>query len=174
MRAGRKTICDSPTTALIAKFIRLGLTNRDAIKAAGIGETSFYEWLRRSESEPDSIFTEFATTIKKAIAERKAMLLNRIHLAAEGGATTTETRVIYDAAGNETGRVVTTRQQPPNWTAAAWILERCHPAEFGRRTSVNITDWRESLPPDLDPEAVERQFIALLALAATTTDEEDE
>jgi transposase len=76
----------------------------------GIGRKTFYEWLQRGEVENDSIYAQFAHTVKRAQAKAKEELLSGIR------------------AGNA-----------GDWQGKAWILERCYPAEFGRRERLEIT-----------------------------------
>lgn len=96
----------------------LGLSNRDSAALAGISESAFYEWIQRGEAELERLaknprarprenerpFVEFAEAVKRAVPTRKRALVSTIRLASH-------------------------RQ----WQAAAWLLERLHPGEFGQK-----------------------------------------
>ena len=73
-----------------------GLPVTLATAAAGIGRTTFYNWMNDAK---------FAEQVEAAQARAVAPLLDRIRTAASNG----------------------------QWQAAAWILERRWPGEFGRR-----------------------------------------
>ncbi len=138
-RRGRRTLCTPEIIEAIAKYIAEGSTQKDAAILAGVSESVFYRWMTRGRKELarlealgiDEIDREFITPeelpflelfemVNKATPFRKAALLDRIQLAAK---------------------------DPRNWTAAAWLLERLHPDEFGRKTRLEITrvPWREEV-----------------------------
>lgn len=93
-------------TEEICKFIKGGAFNKDAATMAGIHEDTFYEWMKKPE---------FSESIKKAEAERKVGLINRIV-----------------AASKDT------------WQAAAWYLERVYHDEFSKK-EIREHDVRESV-----------------------------
>jgi transposase len=82
----------------------------------GIHKDTFYDWLKRGETEREtvegSIFTRFSDAVKRARAEAKQELLAKVR--AGSGA---------------------------DWQSKAWILERCFPREFGRidRAQIELT-----------------------------------
>ena len=80
-----------------------GLTNADICRALGICEQTFYRWLREDDTKLKRSLSE---GIKKAEAEYKQKLLVTIR----------------DAA----------LSRPQFWTAAAWLLERKYPQEYGK------------------------------------------
>lgn len=122
--AGRKTDCTPETIKIIADNIAIGLSNKDAATLAGIDESTFYNWINRAEVELNRVaednrrkvfkeeqpFVEFFKSIKKAIPRRKQRLVG----------------VIQSAA-------------PSQWQAAAWLLERLHFDEFGRKDRQDVT-----------------------------------
>ena len=83
-----------------------GLTNADICRALGICEQTFYRWLREDDTKLKRSLSE---GIKKAEAEYKETLLQSIMATA-------------------------TREKNPQWTAAAWLLERKYPDEFAQTT----------------------------------------
>ena len=85
---------------------RRGLTNRDICEALGITETTLYRWLSKPTCKLHRALSE---GLKRAEAEYKGELL----------------RSILDTA---------TRDKNPQWTAAAWLLERKYPDEYAQTT----------------------------------------
>lgn len=79
-----------------------GLSNADICRGLGISETAWYNWLKDPDTKPKLALVE---GLKKAEAQYKEVLLDRIKGASE---------------------------KPQHWTAAAWILERKYPDEFGK------------------------------------------
>lgn len=83
-----------------------GMTNADICRALCVSETAWYNWLR----EPDTkVKVALVEGIKKAEAEYKETLLQSIMATA-------------------------TREKNPQWTAAAWLLERKYPDEYAQTT----------------------------------------
>lgn len=95
------------TYDLVEKAVEMkshGLSNADICRGLGVSETAFYNWLR----EPDNrVKLALVDGLRKAEAEYKEQLLQTIWKAASNG--------------------------PQTWTAAAWLLERKYPDEFGQR-----------------------------------------
>ena len=97
------------TYKLVEKAVEMkshGMTNADICRALGVSETAWYNWLR----EPDTkVKVALVEGIKKAEAEYKETLLQSIMATA-------------------------TREKNPQWTAAAWLLERKYPDEYAQTT----------------------------------------
>lgn len=96
---------------------RNGLTNRDICAALGISEQTFYRWTNKPSCK---LHRSLSEALKKAEADYKAELL-------------------------ETIKATATRQKNPQWTAAAWLLERKYPDEYAQ-TSRQRDDGQEDLP----------------------------
>lgn len=106
---------------LIAGILERGMTDKDAYEAAGVAETTFNRWkaagkkaaAKQARGETltsnEAALWEFWKAVKRGKAKGKALLVG----------------LIMDAAQK--------RDQPKAWVAAAWLLERMHPKEFGRR-----------------------------------------
>ncbi len=141
-RSGRRTKCTAEVIQEIAvRIARDGSTQKDAALLSGISESVFYRWMARGRKEKARLealgiededdekdradfeelpFLELFDTINRAIPLRKALLVELIRKAG---------------------------QDPRNWTALAWLLERLHPDEFGRKTRIEISKvpWREEV-----------------------------
>ena len=91
----------------ICRNIENGVLNKDAAQLSGIGESTFYDWLKEFNADGtknDNYRIEFAESIKKAEATRKRNFIASIVKASN-----------------------------KNWQASAWYLERVYPEEFGRK-----------------------------------------
>lgn len=97
------------TTRMVEQAVEMkshGMTNADICRALGISEQTFYRWLREEDTRLKRSLSE---GIKKAEAEYKETLLHSIMATA-------------------------TREKNPQWTAAAWLLERKYPDEYAQTT----------------------------------------
>ena len=92
-----------------------GMHNKDICMAVGIHEATLYRWLNKPSARLHRVLSE---EFKKAEARYKQELLDTIR-----------------------GAALAKRQY---WTAAAWLLERKYPDEFGRpetrKTAVESED----------------------------------
>ena len=169
---GRKTICTPEVTKTICDKITLGLSNRDAAALAGISEPTFYGWLQRGSKEAARLaesprrrvlkrerpFLEFIESIERAKPRRIEVLVGRIQQAAQGSGDYTETKTIRKE-GEPTQTTIVTKQRHAEWTASAWLLERLHPDEFGRRQRLDVYDWRTEVIEMLQAGAITPQDV---------------
>ena len=97
------------TYALVEQIVELkrdGLCDADIIAAIGVHQATFYRWLKEGENAKTGVKRALYEELKKAEAQYKRCLLTTIKSAAES-------RAQY-------------------WTAAAWLLERKYPMEYGK------------------------------------------
>ena len=106
---GRPSKLTPEVEARIVEAVELGATWEKAAEAAGVGASTLREWRQRGEAD-EAPFAAFLAALKRAEAEGVARALRTIRQAAESG----------------------------QWTAAAWLLERRYPADYGRRTEVAV------------------------------------
>ena len=90
----------------IVELKRDGLCDADIIAAIGVNQSTFYRWLKDGENAKTGVKRTLYTELKKAEAMYKKSLLTTIKSAAMS-------RAQY-------------------WTAAAWLLERKYPMEYGK------------------------------------------
>jgi hypothetical protein len=94
-------------TDVMAAAVRKRLPNMIACDLVGVAEVMFYEWRNHGDEDIkngiDSEYAYFSKTIKKAQSEAIQESLERINAAA---------------------------RDPKQWTADAWLLERCHRKYF--------------------------------------------
>lgn len=124
----------------IVAAVRAGNFFETACRFAGVAEQTGREWLARGLGNHSSrgngpAYAAFADAVKKAEADAEAEKLLTIHKAAKGG-TEVKTKVTtkYNPDGSVREVVEEKQLQSPEWTAAAWYLERKHPARWGRKT----------------------------------------
>lgn len=110
------------TEARLVEAIRLGLTLRLACQYAGIYDGTLRRWLVKGAAQPNSRFGRLRAAIEAAEGDAAAALMASIRAAA---------RPLKDADG----KVIAAG----DWRAAAWILERRHPQEYGRQV-VEVQD----------------------------------
>ena len=100
---------------MICELKGKGMSNKDICMAVGIHEATLYRWLNKPSARLHRVLSE---EFKKAEARYKQELLDTIR-----------------------GAALAKRQY---WTAAAWLLERKYPEEFGRpetrKTAVESED----------------------------------
>jgi hypothetical protein len=135
--AGRKTKLTGDVQARICKAIRAGTPFKLACEYGGIGVSTFYQWLERGERESGE-YAEFREAVKAAEADAVVALLAKINLAA------TE-----------------------HWQAAAWILERRYPHEFGRTVREHAGKVETQITVSKDARGVAEEIAGLLAERAT-------
>jgi transposase len=108
---GRRTKLNDEVQAIIVGALRAGNYVETAAQAAGITKVTLYEWLKRGEEEPESIYADFANAVEKARAESEQRDIGIIDRAAHDG----------------------------SWQAAAWKLERRFPQRWGRLVRTEVT-----------------------------------
>ena len=91
----------------ICDLLAAGNTVVTACDDAGIGSRTFHDWIERGEAEQRGPNYEFCRAVARARAEAKRRLTARIISAAER-----------------------------DWKAAAWILEKLFPGEFGANAEI--------------------------------------
>ena len=103
------------TTRMVEQAVEMkshGLSNVDICAGLGITESTFYRWLRENDTKLKRAFKQ---GLKKAEAEYKETLLQSIMATA-------------------------TREKNPQWTVAAWLLERKYPDEYAQTTRKTEAD----------------------------------
>jgi hypothetical protein len=127
-----------------ARFLdayRLGLPIEQAAHFADIPPGVVHEWIARGEGRdprgrgmtPET--RAFAEDLARARAEQHTLDVTLIESAARGGAEI-ERRTIRRPSG-EVETVV--RRSPPDWRAAAWLLERRYRSLYARPQQVEVT-----------------------------------
>ena len=95
----------------IVDGINAGLTFGMSCARAGVNPATFYRWLEKGETAKSGAFREFCDTVSRAKADSALRLVSQITL-----------------------------QAPTDWRAAAFMLERRFPDDYGKRTEVTGKD----------------------------------
>lgn len=112
-KRGRKTKLTPELQEEICKYIKQGNYAKTACLLCNISEATYYNWLERGKTSKSGKYVEFLESIKKAEKFADAYFVQIIRKAAE--------------------------KHPMNWTAAAWLLERRSPQEWGNKEELDIT-----------------------------------
>jgi hypothetical protein len=94
----------------IGQNITLGMPLKFAAEAAGVAERTFYHWMEKGEKESKGQYHDFFIYCKNCQSKAVQLHLKLITKAASDG----------------------------SWQASAWILERRHPEEFGRKDKLEL------------------------------------
>ncbi len=103
----RPTKLTPAVQSALVEAVELGATWEAAAACAGIGPSTLREWRSRGAADEEP-FAALLADLQKA----------------EGRAISASLQVIRQAAS------------AGQWQAAAWLLERRYPADYGRRTAV--------------------------------------
>lgn len=140
--------------------VQLGMPLAAAADSAGLDRVTLHRWrvegarlraehaqgrLRRPNRKQSNLIA-FCNGLERAEAEAEASRLAIVQRAAVGGGVTTKTTVKTDASGNVVERTTVTETLAPQWTAAAWWLERRR--GYVKRYEVTGADGQPLVPPD--------------------------
>jgi transposase len=106
---GRPTKLNDEVQLDIVRAIELGANLEDAAGYVGVDPTTIHNWLKRGREARTGVFREFHDAVKRALAEQK---VNSIQ--------------------------VITRASAKHWKAAAWLLARRYPEEYGSKQTITV------------------------------------
>lgn len=121
----------------ILDALRIGVTQENAARYAGIHPATYYRWLEEgSRDDADDQYKQFKVDVDKARAEAEVR----------------NVAIIADAAKRGT------------WQAAAWFLERSMPKSWSatRKTEVTGADGGP-VALSVDPETLDSRLAAIIA-----------
>lgn len=110
-KIGRPTKLTPELQKEICATLLQGAYVETAAALHGVTKQTLYEWFKRG-NQGEAPYDAFIDAVKRVEAQSETIALNRINTAAE---------------------------DPKNWTAAAWRLERKHPDRWGRREKVDLS-----------------------------------
>lgn len=132
---GRPTDCTPERTAIIVEALRKGCYMTEAAAVAGVTLTTLNLWCRKGREGHGEPYASFALAVKDAKSYAVTSLLSIIREHAK-----------------------------ENWQAGAWILERRHYKQWGRKSQVEAKVTAVQNGPNLDSlshEEKEKLFAAL-------------
>ena len=159
--------------------IRLGLDYQTAADSAGISRQTIHNWQLKgaryaaTQAQGHTItpqqqaYVDFVDGVKEAESDREASYLAVIKGCADGGHRMVRTVVKRNKDGDVVETVETSEHLRPEWTAAAWWLERRMPEKYRRRTEITGADGVPLVPPAEQARAVEQALADFQAGAET-------
>lgn len=115
----RKIVLNEDKIARIAELIAIGNNGETAAAACGLGRSTFYAYLARGRQEIEKMEKRRNKTPRKS-EEMYVLFYNEVEKA-RGQAEATLIAYISKAA-----------REPKSWQAAAWLVERRNPSQWGR------------------------------------------
>lgn len=122
----------------ILTVLRAGAADKHAAAAAGVSQRTLQAWLARAAEHDPGAETSDAEIPKACGAEAMYVLFARRANEARGQGVAGQLAAIGKAA------------RDGDWRAAAWLLERRHPEEYGKRLAVGITSTSSTDPAPHD------------------------
>jgi hypothetical protein len=107
---GRPTKLTPELIAELAGALRVFTSRADAAVHVGVDPRVFRRWLDRGAEEGDGLYADLRAAVVQAEVRRKGGWIGTVVQAAANG----------------------------DVKAAMWLLERCHPAEFGERNPLSL------------------------------------
>lgn len=162
LRTDPETNEQVPVTAgeQVIERVRLGLMLDDAAATALVTRQTIHNWRRQgavararlangSRITPNQAkYAGFLDALERAEAEAEYLRLAIVQRAAEGGFTTRKVTTRRDSSGNVIERVEVTETLAPQWTAAAWWLDRRMSHKYSRRVEHTGAGGAPLIPQD--------------------------
>jgi hypothetical protein len=146
---GRPTSFTPDTRSKIIAAVSQGNTLSASALMSNISDQTLRNWLKSGEQEEHGEYAEFALAIKQAQAKAEMASVEGIRAAAQGGAVVEQTTTVTEHTTKNGTKVTTTRTverfAQPQWQAAAFMLERRNPQQWGRHDRVTNTNYNFDL-----------------------------
>lgn len=126
----RKRKFNPDTRTQIYTALETELPVKRAVKLAGIDYSTYRTWLAKGKNPSYPVHAVFRRRVKKILASIELKKLQTIQKAAEGYLLR-DKKIKISKKGKTT--IITVREIPIDWKAAAWILERRFPDRYGKK-----------------------------------------
>lgn len=141
----------------ITNAMRAGAYIETAVALVGISKSTFYNWCRRGNIEPSTIYGQLLHAVKKALAESEMRDLLNIDKCAMGQDAEYERypdgdidedgkdiggQIVFDGKGKP---VLKKFPLAPDWSASAWRLERKFPNRWNKVEKVETSNQDDGL-----------------------------
>lgn len=133
-------LTDALQQSIVAR-ITSGNYSEVSAESLGIHRATYFRWMAKGRKQKRGGFRDFFDCIKKARASDQVENVARIKCAAKGGSLI-EQKTITKPDGTS---ITTRKYSRPEWTAAAWLLERKYPNLWGLRNSKAMGKMAEEL-----------------------------
>lgn len=133
MPPGRPSRLTKEVSDNLVKAVGLGLSYKDAVAVAGIGESTFYEWKERAKkAKRSNKYTELMERIDAALQKRGKEYLEAVRRSILEDIVIEKTHIKILPDGTKI-KEMRRETRPADVKGAFWWLERRFPEEFGRR-----------------------------------------
>lgn len=159
---GKRIVLTPEIVEAITAAMRAGASQVTCAERLGISEATVKRWLQRGRAalavdddaadDPENteqIYARLATEVPKATASAEVALSSLIVRSAQGGVEIENRRVVHPDGTVETIRRVT----PPDWRAAAFVLDRRMGNRWSRSSRVEVSG---GIIPDVSKETGDR------------------
>lgn len=157
---GRPTLCTPERIKRLCECVALGMKWQDAAGAIGVDQLTVRRWRRKGKENPDSIYGVLVKELVRAEALLEEGKLRVLHEAATQPQITRTEATKRDKDTGEMYTEVTVKEGPPQWTPAAWLLERRFPNKYALMTRVET--GAPGAFDNLDEEELKDKILSLL------------
>ena len=129
----------SKVLTLMVQMVRAGLPLSRAAAGVGISPDTAYDWMAKGREAVEGtkpVYVRFYRAIEKAKTEHQAVCLDVVMKHARGHVEYARHPDTGELLLDGAGEPVIKQKIAPQWTAAAWQLERRYPDEYGQRVQV--------------------------------------
>jgi transposase-like protein len=129
-KVGRPTKFDPETGQKILRLLTIGATFHEAARTVGVHYETILNWRKRGEAQKRGKFRDFFEGVERAMEAAKVNSMVAIEAAIRGH------KSVRTRKDPKTGDIIEEEEfwlLPPQWTAAAWRLERLDPQRWGRQ-----------------------------------------
>lgn len=123
---GQPTKLNPEVVRMLCDNITLGMPYRQSCAAAGIGYSTYRNWMIRGEDEIERVSANPKATVRK----NEQKYVDFVEAIKEAEAKGMRNNLAMITKASKEGA----------WQASAWILERRYPAEFGRKDAIDMNN----------------------------------